>query len=168
MHHPRFRHWGKWHGLQKAHLSNRPLALARTTKQQPWTLQQKTTRRPLFFHLTLPHQTSPWSTDSSPPTALRISSRPTSSTFCSDWFLDWTNLVTRTGKTGYMKSWRCCIIQPTRLYDRSTTEARPSNPNTATQQPPNFGSTNDPTYPDVGGSDLNPLRGADGGLRMPG
>ncbi|GAN06194.1 conserved hypothetical protein [Mucor ambiguus] len=51
---------------------------------------------------------------------------------------------------------------------RSTTETRPSNPNTATQPPPDFRSTNDPAYPDVGGSDLNPLRGTGGGLRMPG
>ncbi|KAL9543532.1 hypothetical protein PS6_009231 [Mucor atramentarius] len=51
----------------------------------------------------------------------------------------------------------------------SSTETRPSNPNTATQ-PPNLRSTDDPTYPDVGGSDLNPLRGigGSGGLRMPG
>ncbi|KAL9547566.1 hypothetical protein MBANPS3_006108 [Mucor bainieri] len=49
----------------------------------------------------------------------------------------------------------------------STTETRRSNPNTA-RQPSGFRSTDDPTYPDVGGSDLNPLRGAAEGLRMPG
>jgi hypothetical protein len=50
----------------------------------------------------------------------------------------------------------------------TTASTRPSNPNAATQ-PRNFRSTDDPTYPDVGGSDLNPLGGVgSGGLRLPG
>lgn len=50
----------------------------------------------------------------------------------------------------------------------TATPARPSNPNTTTQ-PRNLGSTDDRTYPDVGGPDLNPLGGVgSGGLRLPG
>ncbi|KAI9486556.1 MAG: PI31 proteasome regulator N-terminal-domain-containing protein [Benjaminiella poitrasii] len=42
------------------------------------------------------------------------------------------------------------------------------NPNRPRATAPNFTDFDDPAYPDVGGSDLNPLRGIGGGIHMPG